>query len=666
MRAPLRNPFLLALASASFIFTVTPARAGTPPTRLDDNGGRVLGNPAIHNLYMTFDWDGNNPAAISSGAIDGFTQTLVNGSYFSSASQYGVGQASFTGSDGAFLLCPPPIIAGITDFFAITAWMQCETLPGDPIIRQVISGIPKPDGNTLYAVYLDTGTQINDILISTCGSFGAYHFFGETLVWDVEIIPLPPFVVPFLRPQSFPYTVIPTACASSPGITLLDGVTALSTHELIEAVTDPIILTGWIDNSNFGFNGDILTKGEAADICELNVGAVPSNLVRMADGLLVSPYWSNAGAGACVPITRTFHLAQTGLPVTVAREAQFDGSTVALPFDAIVDDGTTHSYSFPSPVNDPNPGIRYVTAEPPATFVVTNDFSKTAAYTTQYFLDVQTVPPAAAPLDVSLTPSVWLDSGTVVTLSTDPLITLGPDSRYRFVAWSGDLSSTSPSTAIAMTAPTSAIANYALQYLVTVSTSGLGANVTHILNGGAMIGTANDVTPLVVYLDAGPLALGADANVIDANGTVYFFQGFTPAAPTTLAGPLSTVAVYKTMAQLIQDALASGGIYGPGAAGLAKSLLAEFAAVQADMAAGRYAAAVQDLQAFISLLQAQTGVHVTAALASQLELDALLVLHDALCLGVAAGQINPTAAANVYAYYSNLVTLLGGIVLPAC
>ncbi len=511
-----------------------------------------------------------------------------------------------------------------------------------------------------------TGTQINDILISTCGSFGAYHFFGETLVWDVEIIPVPPFVVPFLRPQSFPYTVIPTACAADPNIGLLDGVTALSTHELIEAVTDPIILTGWIDNSNFGFNGDILTKGEAADICELNVGAVPTNLVRMTDGLLVSPYWSNAGSGACVPIVRRFQLAETGLPGSVAHEAQFDGGTVTLPFNTTVDDGTTHSYSFPSPVSDPNPGIRYVTPEPPATVVVTADFSKTAAYGTQYYLDVQTVPPAAAPLDVTLTHSDWFDSGAVVTLNTDPLITLGADSRYRFDHWSGDVSSSSPSTVISMNAPTTAIANYALQYLVTVSTSGLGTNLTHILNGGLVIGTANHVSPLVLYLDAGPLTLDADANVSDTFGVQYFFQGFTPAAPSTLAGPLTTVAVYKTMTQLIQEALASGGIYGPGAVGLAKSLLSEFAAVQADLAAGRYVAALQDLQAFISHLQSQTGVHVTPALATELELDALLVYHSTLCLGVAAGQINPTSAANAYAYYSALVTLLGGIVLPAC
>src|SRR5207248_676836 len=118
--------------------------------------------------------------------------------------------------------------------------------------------------------------------------------------------------------------------------------------------TDPIILAGWINNSDFGFNADILKKGEAADIC-----ASASN-VRLTNGLLVSPYWSNAD-NMCVPITHTIRLTESGLPATVPHEATFDGGTVGLPFSMIVDDQTSHTFSFPAVVNDPTPGYRYVT-----------------------------------------------------------------------------------------------------------------------------------------------------------------------------------------------------------------------------------------------------------------------------------------------------------------
>jgi hypothetical protein len=91
---------------------------------LDYNGGAVLGNPSIHNVYMDFSWDSDNPASIDRASIDGFTGSLANSIYFNPASQYGVGSASFTGSNEAGILCPPPIIAGVTDFFAISSLLK--------------------------------------------------------------------------------------------------------------------------------------------------------------------------------------------------------------------------------------------------------------------------------------------------------------------------------------------------------------------------------------------------------------------------------------------------------------------------------------------------------------------------------------------------------------
>src|SRR5262249_54112290 len=156
--------------------------------------------------------------------------------------------------------------------------------------------------------------------------------------------------------------------------------------------------------------------------------------------------------------------------------ATFDGASVDLPFQAIIDNGSTHSYSFPTLVNAPNPGIRYVTSEPAATIDGTKDVS--------------------------------------------------------------------------------VVADYITQYLLTVQASGLGANGTTITNGATTLGTASASAPLAIWVNAGPLALGAGAGVNGPDGTQYFFQRFTPAAPTTLAAPFTTTAVYETMDDLIGDALA--------------------------------------------------------------------------------------------------------------
>jgi hypothetical protein len=286
---------LLVLLLATLPLATTKPRAGSPPNLLDYNGGPVLGHPAIYNLYMDNAWDSHNPAAISQASIDGFTTSLVNSNYFARASQYGVGSASFSGSNQASFLCPPPIVAGVTDFFSIGAWMQCMTQP-DPLLpfSGPLTGIAAPDNNTVYAVYVPSMTQINDVAVSSCGNFAAYHFFGSTLVWQLVWTPFP---IPMLVPQNFSYTVVPIDCTHAPGASpTIDGLSPPATHEIIEAATDPIVLSGWIDNSTAGFNTNILKAGEAADIC-LVKGAVT---VRLANGLLVSPYWSNAD-NSCVP-----------------------------------------------------------------------------------------------------------------------------------------------------------------------------------------------------------------------------------------------------------------------------------------------------------------------------------------------------------------------------
>lgn len=289
------NSAVLRLAVALLLGSMLFASTGTAQN-LDYNGGAVLGNPSIHNVYMDFSWDSDNPASIDRASIDGFTGSLANSIYFNPASQYGVGSASFTGSNEAGILCPPPIIAGVTDFFAISAWMQCMTVPSPVPFTGTISGIPAPDGNTVYAVYLPTGTTIFDVA-SSCGSFTAYHFFGGTLVWQF-VFPSP---VPLLVPQSFAYTVVPMDCAAQAQTNFslaseLDGVSYLASHEIIEASTDPIILTGWIDNSLAGFNADILKAGEAADICEVR----GITHLKLPNGPVVAAYWSNADK-ACVP-----------------------------------------------------------------------------------------------------------------------------------------------------------------------------------------------------------------------------------------------------------------------------------------------------------------------------------------------------------------------------
>ena len=80
----------------------------------------------------------------------------------------------------------------------------------------------------------------------------------------------------------------------------MDGVTAMTAHEIVEAITDPLIGAGFIDNSvpNTPPSFARLTAGEAADICGSG-GAASTGTVTRGDFRLPR-YWSNA-SGACRP-----------------------------------------------------------------------------------------------------------------------------------------------------------------------------------------------------------------------------------------------------------------------------------------------------------------------------------------------------------------------------
>ena len=328
---------LLALVSAA------PTSAGTPPNRLDDNTGnlaiqaainafvslppidlffiptplllpppvgpltpRVLGHPTIHNVFWDDNWNDHHSGAFSTDSIDAMTQKLVDSNYFDFAGQYGVGHASFDGSDTAGgLLNPCSSNPGsTTDFVSILGFIECET-------SIFPTGVPSPTpgpfgGDDLYVVYLPKGTTIDNFGINkSCDSFGAYHFMGTT--------------VTLLGGAQVTFAAVPIDCANNDP----DQLSELASHEIIEASTDPNVGMGWIDDSKFDITNltPLLTEGEAADICE-SIGDVPTDPVRVNNGVLVGPYWSNAD-NACVPFpTADLELTKSDSPDPVAAGEQ--------------------------------------------------------------------------------------------------------------------------------------------------------------------------------------------------------------------------------------------------------------------------------------------------------------------------------------------------------
>ena len=138
----------------------------------------------------------------------------------------------------------------------------------DTAIQQMLNtGIanntfPKPTANTLYFVYLPSGVTVTQGGSSSCTAFCGYHDDINSQIF-YAIMPYPDC----------------TGCEST--LAVLDALTQTSSHELCEAITDPIPGQGWYDQAN----------GEIGDICAWQS--------KQVGGYTVQKEWSNR-SNSCV------------------------------------------------------------------------------------------------------------------------------------------------------------------------------------------------------------------------------------------------------------------------------------------------------------------------------------------------------------------------------
>ena len=130
--------------------------------------------------------------------------------------------------------------------------------------RQIAKGggVPRATPNTLYFVYIEPGVRVVMGGSSSCQAFCGYHnSIGRTIFYAV-----------------MPY---PGCNGCLGGLSPFDALTSTSSHELCEAITDPVPGEGWYDDTN----------GEIGDICAWKTKTVGQYTVQLE--------WSNR-QNACV------------------------------------------------------------------------------------------------------------------------------------------------------------------------------------------------------------------------------------------------------------------------------------------------------------------------------------------------------------------------------
>ena len=147
--------------------------------------------------------------------------------------------------------------------------------------------VPPPTPDTLYAIFLPPGVTVTDPQLGTsCVQYGGYHSetYGVGLGSGVA------------------YALIPR-CAQFNYTSGIDAITTVTSHELIEAATDPYPFSDpayhIVDDPHAIWNAQPM--GEIGDMCVDE----PQSYANLFGNFIVQRVWSNAAAAAghdpCVP-----------------------------------------------------------------------------------------------------------------------------------------------------------------------------------------------------------------------------------------------------------------------------------------------------------------------------------------------------------------------------
>src|SRR6202140_3095041 len=204
--------------------------AAAPAAQLTYRQGPLLVSVKVFTIFWGQAWQ-TSPNSDLANQINQFFNFVVSSPLMDQLAEYSVpGQTIGYGSFiGTATITQPALSHSVTDA-AIQQMLQQQINSN--------SSVPKPDANTLYFVYLPPGTAVVQGGSRSCQAFCGYHdSFGSGIYYAV---------MPF-----------PNCAGCLGGMNNLDALTSTSSHELCEAITDPVPGQGWYDD----------THGEIGDIC---------------------------------------------------------------------------------------------------------------------------------------------------------------------------------------------------------------------------------------------------------------------------------------------------------------------------------------------------------------------------------------------------------------
>jgi hypothetical protein len=205
------------------------ADAAAVPPQLTYRGGALLTNVKVCTIFWGAAWQ-NAQAALST-KINSFFEFILTSPLIDQLAEYNTPQLKIGhGKHTATLTLTTPAPARATSDTAVRHMLQSQIATN--------THFPKPDANTLYFVYLPPGVSISQGGSRSCQAFCGYH---DNISGQVFYAVMP----------------YPGCAGCTGGLSVVNALTSTSSHELCEAITDPIPGQGWYDDNN----------GEIGDIC---------------------------------------------------------------------------------------------------------------------------------------------------------------------------------------------------------------------------------------------------------------------------------------------------------------------------------------------------------------------------------------------------------------
>jgi hypothetical protein len=221
--------------------------------QLTYRGGPILSQAEVFTLFWGMAWQDAAHSALSK-QLNEFFDFILTSKLMDQLAEYNV--------DG--MTISPGSRRGSLTFTGSEPGASIEDAEIQRLLReQVASGaLPPANANSLYFIFLPPGTAVRQGGGESCADFCGYHdSTGDNLFYAV-----------------MPY---PDCQGCLGGLATPDALTATASHELCEAITDPVPGRGWYDDAH----------GEVGDLCAWKTKKLNRYVVQLE--------WSNA-AEACV------------------------------------------------------------------------------------------------------------------------------------------------------------------------------------------------------------------------------------------------------------------------------------------------------------------------------------------------------------------------------